>query len=411
VAEVPAPDAPQAAPDSASSTPYACAEPIYVPQAASDATDPVAADASSPLVGDAPSPSGVRVFLGADPSSELTVLWDTDLGTMPTELQIGLTDAYGTTVEGASFALGEATDDKRVHEVRVCGLSANGTWHYRVGGQGHWSADHRVVTAPAVGSRQRIRFAVAGDTRNTPATWGTIVSAVAAAGVDFLAFTGDFVATGTTMSQWDAWLSYAGEPLGDLPLVVTHGNHEANHQNFYGMVAAPGDEAWYSLDYGNVHLAVFNDTPVTGDLWTSGGSWLESDLAATAQPWKFTLHHKAPYTSSTTDGADENVQRYYVPAMEQYGVQVDFAGHDHRYERSVPMLAEVQTADGEGVTYIVSGGGGAPLYSPTESYWYTAVEQVVNHWVLVTIEDRALSLVAYDTSGNVIDEHAFTISE
>ena len=46
------------------------------------------------------------------------------------------------------------------------------------------------------------------------------------------------------------------------------------------------------------------------------------------------------------------MQEYLQPLFEGNGVQLVFAGHDHTYERTII----------NGITYVVSGGGGAPLY-------------------------------------------------
>ena len=41
-----------------------------------------------------------------------------------------------------------------------------------------------------------------------------------------------------------------------------------------------------------------------------------------------------------------------------------FTGHDHDYERSYKMAGgHVAGAGEQGVTYVVTGGGGAPLYA------------------------------------------------
>jgi len=46
------------------------------------------------------------------------------------------------------------------------------------------------------------------------------------------------------------------------------------------------------------------------------------------------------------------VREALTPLFERYGVDIVFNGHHHNYQRSLV----------HGVTYIVTGGGGAPIY-------------------------------------------------
>ena len=70
-----------------------------------------------------------------------------------------------------------------------------------------------------------------------------------------------------------------------------------------------------------------------------------------------------------------------------------FSGHDHSYERTVPI---------EGVTYIVSGGGGRDLYGAGRSEW-TAFSKSTHHAVLVNIDGNNLLLETVESSGTVVD--------
>ena len=70
-----------------------------------------------------------------------------------------------------------------------------------------------------------------------------------------------------------------------------------------------------------------------------------------------------------------------------------FAGHDHVYERTVPI---------EDVTYIVSGGGCRRLYSAGEGR-LTACSRSAHHAVLGRVEGGQLSLEAVEPDGTVFD--------
>lgn len=390
----------------AEAAPSGCASPIYVAAAGNSTADPVLATPHSLVFGAAPAPGRVRVFYGDDPSTSMNLLWTTDAATTASQVEFGFTDALGFVVDGASFPLGTTTDDIRVHEARLCGLAPGRTYRYRVGGGDSWSDTFAFTTAPEPGSAVPFTFGIAGDSRGSPSTWGTIATAMVAAGVDFIVYNGDSVTSGSAMSEWKSWLDAGNGYLEGTPLVQIMGNHENHHQNWYGFVTQPGNEVYFSFDYANAHFVVLTDTVVTTSQWQEQADWYAQDLAASGLPWKFALHHKAAYASSKQSGADANVKKYFVEVGEDGGVAVDFAGHAHRYERSVPLYYDTQVGAEAGTTYVVSGGAGAPLYTTTHDYWYTAVQADVNHYLIATVNGPTMSYTAYDTAGNVID--AFT---
>ncbi len=385
-----------------------CGDTIYVPQSGVDTTDPVAADLDAATFGGAPDPSAVHLSWVGDPSESMAFVWLTDNITLASQVEFGLADTYGTVTPGASFELLNGETFGRVHEVHVCGLTPATTYHYRVGGEGHWSADHTFTTGPAPGSTTAYRFVVAGDSRNNAAVWGQILEAAEQFAPDFYIFSGDAVELGSDLEEWRAWL---GEGLGYIerrPMVMIHGNHEFMAQPFFGLFAMPAnasadrtdDEQWFSFDYGNGHFVVLNDTLAPLD---TQATWMTGDLAATSQPWKFVSHHQPAYSSSTTHGSNIDVREAWSPVEEAAGVALDLVGHNHNYERSVPLRDGVETDLASGTTYVVSGGAGADLYGNDLAEPFTATATVDNNWVLVEVNGGTLTLNAYDLSGNVID--------
>ena len=114
-------------------------------------------------------------------------------------------------------------------------------------------------------------------------------------------------------------------------------------------------------------------------------AWLEADLRGSRQPWKFVCFH-APAFHTSREHYTEQKMRLWEPLLEQCGVDVVFAGHVHNYQRSKPLhftpvggrdargringdLRVDEKFDGvknttpDGIIHIVSGGGGASLYS------------------------------------------------
>jgi predicted phosphodiesterase len=109
------------------------------------------------------------------------------------------------------------------------------------------------------------------------------------------------------------------------------------------------------------------------------------------------IFHHPPFTSTAGHSDDVMVQRQLVPLFELYGVDLVFSGHSHAYERYLD----------HGIFYIVTGGGGGPLYElvpdvvpPIRQFGLS-----VHHYCLVDVDPRAgtLLLTAVDLNGRILD--------
>jgi hypothetical protein len=392
----------------ATTPPLACPEPIYAAQPGNSTDVPVLADPHTDVLGAAPTPFQLHVGWTGDTATTMSMIWRTDADTYATQVQLGLDDSYGTTLDGASFLLGVDSTDGRVHEVHVCGLTPSTTWHYRVGAEGAWSADASFTTGPAIGSTDPIVFGVAGDSRGSPSTWGEVLLGEAAHAIDFRLFTGDAVLSGSRVSDWDGWYDAGRGFIEGVPTMAAHGNHEGLAKPYFALAALPGNERYYSFDYGNVHFVALNDTVPNSAEWSTEALWLAADLAATTQPWKIVYHHKPAYTSCAPNGTDANVLTWFVPVEEAGGVHLDLAGHNHNYERSIPLAAGVEATPETGITYVVTAGAGAPLYDNNQDNFYTFLYDEIQHYVVVEVDGDTLTLTAYDLAGNVIDTFTLT---
>jgi len=111
--------------------------------------------------------------------------------------------------------------------------------------------------------------------------------------------------------------------------------------------------------------------------------------------------HRPPFSSGTEHGSDLTVRSVFAPIFETHGVQLVLNGHDHDYERTIPIKTSGDPA-ALPVTYLVSGAGGAPLYVVGANSW-TAVSQSVYHYLRLTADACALSTAAVALDGTTID--------
>jgi 3',5'-cyclic AMP phosphodiesterase CpdA len=151
-------------------------------------------------------------------------------------------------------------------------------------------------------------------------------------------------------------------------------------------------ERYYSFDWGDVHFAALDVFTTPYGPGSPQIAWLAEDLAASTAAWKVVFFHVPPF-SDARHGDDAAIQQNILPVLVANHVDVVFSGHDHCYERMRPI---------DGVTYIVTGGGGADLYelnpSPRLAAGVTAY-----HFVRCRADARTFTIEAVDLAGNVMD--------
>ena len=377
--------------------------------------------------GAAPEPRSVHVSWPADPATVAAFVWQTDVGTQASVVQYGVSPtAIDQTAVGSVGTAGLAGNQVTVHEVHVCGLLPDTTYHYRVGGEGHWSAVQRFKTAPAPGRTDYdVRFVVAGDSRDNANLWQQVQERVLA-GVnppDFELFTGDAVLVGFLQNLWQEWFDGARRSMAVMPFVTVHGNHEGLSVNYLLQFAQPQagvssqDELYFSFDYGPVHFVVLNDTPLRsdydGDVLGTQLAWLRADLGRARAnrarvPFIVATHHKPAFSSAShSDELDIlAVRRGWAPVYDEFGVDLVINGHEHNFELMKEVDGQGREVQGRrGTRYVVTGGAGASLSglgSDGAQPWSAYFERTLNFLDVHATMTR-LEVTPYRLDGSVIE--------
>jgi len=377
--------------------------------------EPVAAAPHADTYGSDPAPFHVHLGLPTrDPSTSISMIWRTDADTLASIVEFGPADAWPSQtvrVEGYTFGFGGGelgTGPYRVHEVRLCDRLEPGTaYTYRVGGDGGWSAPFTFTTPGAPGSFDTFRVAMAGDSRGAYDTWAQVVTAMESHEPDLFLFSGDMVELGALQSEWDAWFTASGDAFARKPLIPAHGNHEFLAQNYFAQFGVPGNEEWFAVEYADMLVLSLNDTVRdTEDVDTLQSGFLAAELAATSSRWQVALHHQPMYSRSSTHGSSEALRAAWGPVYDAGGMDLVVNGHNHTYERSVPIKGGAEVSAEEGTRYMVTGGAGAPLYTGVDDAWFGLVAEPVNHYVIADFVAGTATFTVRDLSGNVIDEWA-----
>jgi len=362
-------------------------------------------------------PTLIHLSTEGDPSTTVTVIWKTR-GYAQSAVEYGVSAGYGSRAIGVSYTYPGASGV--LHRVRLDGLKPGALYHYRVGDPIlGWSGDHTFRTAPE--GDVNFTFTVYGDQGTSRYSVENVVRA-AAFKPSFHLHTGDLSYSGGLQSIWDRWFEIV-EPLASNALYMPAiGNHEfEGGLNIYlDQFALPGNERWYSFNWGNAH---FISIEVSSYFRAEDERyrWLMSDLEAASRDedidWIIVYFHFPPYSSGPSYPGYSTIRSGLTPILERYGVDIVFNGDDHIYQRTYPIYNGSVTSHAldryvnpQGTIYVVTGGGGRSLYGlgKPEPPW-SAMRASVYHFVEVSISGRELHMKAIKTEdGSTIDEFHIT---
>jgi 3',5'-cyclic AMP phosphodiesterase CpdA len=197
--------------------------------------------------------------------------------------------------------------------------------------------------------------------------------------------TGDLVYDGREANLWITYNDIASQLPSGTPIYPALGNHEYDSQLYFDNFELPGNERWYSvddiegfnfivLDTGSAVAAATTITPASPQY-----IWLESQLSSSMSSTDFTVvtFHYPLFSTGQHGSDDKHMAADLVPLFEQYGVDAVFNGHDHNYERSTV----------NGIRYIVTGGGGAPLRDQAGTSSYSELFVKAHHFCALYFDD------------------------
>jgi len=329
---------------------------------------------------------------------EITIMWET------------LSEASGTVRyrrAGEDWQESSHPGVSRIHEVRLEGLAAGQEFEYLVrseaGAELIESAPETFTTAPE--DRASMRFTVWGDNQANPSVFSEISRLMAADNPDIAVGVGDVVNNGDVYAEWGVEFLSPLQPLSkNVPFYVAIGNHERNSHWFYDYLAQPGNEHWFSFDYAGCHFVIF-DSNFPFMPGSEQYQWLYNDLfsdAAQNANWLLVFHHHPAYSEIYEETRYAQLRMHVVPLLETAGVDVDFTGHIHDYERGIFTPPDT----GRRIAYIQTSGAGGRLWEDEfDGEWdqIQRVVQYVHHYVRVDVTEDTLVINAIDREGDSFD--------
>jgi hypothetical protein len=254
------------------------------------------------------------------------------------------------------------------------------------------------------------RFVAYGDARfhdptdteaANPAVRVALVQAIAGLNPAFICFTGDLVFNGYDTNDWGVWDSETGVwREKNIPVYPALGNHEFHGDekialaNYFLRFPDLKNSRFYSLRAANTLTLVLDSS--VDEVAGPQGQWLATKLdnIPADVDFVFVMLHHPPYTSSSDDKmfggghaarrAEQNLAKMLEDRQAHVRARfIVFSGHVHNYERH----------EHGGVTYLVSGGGGAQAYPIQRSADDPFQSKQVNyHYLLVEVDRQQLRI-------------------
>lgn len=313
--------------------------------------------------------------------------------TQPTPKQLRVTTFDGAVVATVDSAADPSVSSGAQQLAKADGLEPGNGYCYELVGL---TAPAGFRTAPALAAASPVRFVAFGDSGSGNADQLALRDQLLTVPFDLIVHTGDLAYEGGTGAQIERSVFRVYAPLlRSFPFYPVLGNHDYETEGGLPFLRAfllpeNGDaERFYSFDWGSVHFVGLD----TEQIGSRQAGWLDADLKQNRLPWTVVFGHKPPF-SSGEHGSSSDFRSHFVPVLERHAVTLVLSGHDHDYERSKPL---------NGVTYVVTGGGGVGT-RPVSSGSFTAFAEAVIHFVFVEVTERELLLHAIDGTGREFDQ-------
>lgn len=287
----------------------------------------------------------------------------------------------------------------RVEKTTLTGLKPNTRYEYDAGGQ---DAGKGSFKTPPSGP-EPYHFVVYGDNRTRPDVHRKVMGTLVNRGIpDFVLQTGDMVADGNDTSLWPVFFDIEKTLLRQTSIFAALGNHERNSHDYYEFFQATAP--YYSFDWGNGHFIVINSDienvskkqSEKDAFWAEQTRWLEEDLKAHQDvAFRFVSAHHPPFTAVARRQGDNPQMTALVPMLEKYRVTAAFFGHDHNYQHYLK----------NGIHYVITGGGGAPLYDvdkPPADITQKVVS--IENFVSVSVDGKTIHFEAIAINGSTLDK-------
>jgi len=206
------------------------------------------------------------------------------------------------------------------------------------------------------------------------------------------AVSGDLVGFGSNMENWEEWFDVEKELLRTTLFFPAIGNHDISDAHLFEEFFRVTDKSpLLASNIGGLPLIALDTTVKFEDENDPQLQFLKEFVEKLKPVRPIIIVHHPPFNNGKHWAVD-NVRDLLVPFIVKHKIPMMISGHDHNYQRFNKK---------NGTQYVISGGGGAPLYK-IDTFEGLAAGAVVPHFIIGIFQNNKLQL-------NVVNQDLSTI--
>ena len=323
-----------------------------------------------------------------------------------------------STIEGESIIKDSSgkTDtirEYKQHTIHLGNLEPDTKYEYDVLNDGSEEGKGTLTTYPD--KSIPFNFVAIGDSRNRHDVHAKIMEKIKGKNPRFVINSGDLVANGRKMSDWEAFFKINREFMKNTPYYPVLGNHEKDSPYYYDFFDLPNNERYYYFTLGDALFIVLDseglklDVPAyisdnkRDDFWNDSAinyfktqkEWLEDVLNLNKEAGFVFIFQHLPLYSIKKSRVEESLKNraFWGDIFSRHGVQVFINGHDHHYHHAID----------NDVHFITSAGAGAPLYDIDAPQPETIKYKKIEHFLNIEVKEDNAVIHVIDIDGNEFD--------
>src|SRR3989339_232505 len=204
-----------------------------------------------------------------------------------------------------------------------------------------------------------------------------VVDYILSSGANPVFHAGDLLEDGTEASR-DRFNAVTLTLRTTRSFYAAQGNNERNSSVYFDNFVFPGNEHYYSVNWGNLHMIILDNYATSVSVGSAQYNWLLSDLSSEASQSRITgvIFHYPIYGAG---GDWKGMIGSMVPLFRDHGVDFVVSGHEHSYQKAYI----------DGIYYFVMSGQSSLGYSIAKIY------------------DRSVKFYTYNTSNSLVELVSF----
>ena len=238
------------------------------------------------------------------------------------------------------------------------------------------------------------QFAMIGDSRDGEKVYTQLMKRVLERKPHFFIHLGDMIPK-PHEKEWQEFFEISRKM--EIPFFPVAGNHDVGttrlgEEIYRKQFSLPEGKTYYAFRAGGILFVILDSEKGRGRIIKEQWSWLEDILSSSKERFKLVFIHRPLFLPKDSLKTGRAMDKYPLERDDLHQlflkakVKGVFAADDHRYDRR----------EQDGIIYLISGGGGAPLTSLKERGGYF-------HYVWISVQKEKIEGEVVDLEGQVQD--------